>query len=70
MTSWFGLRVIDNAPINPGAPLLEGPFPDYQAAKAARERSRARDMQHTSIFSAPDASAAYEQLARETWTQL
>ncbi|MGM0951342.1 MAG: hypothetical protein ACQEW7_00035 [Pseudomonadota bacterium] len=68
MSYWFAYRVHQKGiDLNPGTPILEGPFDSHGSAKQVKESIHGSDMQKTSIFLADSKEKAEEQLARETW---
>lgn len=70
MSYWFAYRVYHKEiDLNPGSPILEGPFDTYKDAKKEKEKEniRGNDMQKTAIFPAENREEAEMKLAKETW---
>lgn len=68
LSYWFAYRVYQKGiDLEPGTPVLEGPFKSYESAKQEKESIRGSDMQKTSIFPADSKEKAEEKLPGETW---
>lgn len=68
LSYWFAYRVFDEQiDLEPGAPVLEGPFPTYDEAKAQKLSYRGTDLQKTSVFFAASRVDAEKQIEIETW---
>lgn len=67
---WVGYRVVELDGSNPGRPCLLGPFNSYHEAKKAKEGNRARDMEHTAVFTADSKEEALELLQKEPFSRL
>lgn len=70
MNHWFGFRVIELDGSNPGNKCLSGPFSSYEEAKREKQRSRARDMEQTAIFTAQSKKEAEVMLENEPFSRL
>jgi hypothetical protein len=68
LSYWFAYRVFDKQiDLEPGASVLEGPFPTYDEAKTRKLSRLGADLQKTSIFSAASREDAEEHIGVETW---
>ena len=70
MNYWYGYRVVELDGTNPGRKCLSGPFSTYDNAKLDKEKYRARDMEHTAIFSAESKESADSKLDSESFNRL
>lgn len=68
MSYWFAYRVFDkNIDIDPGAPVLNGPYKTYDEAKSKKLSYSGSDLQKTSIFSAVSKEDAEKKIESEKW---
>lgn len=70
MKYWYGFRVIELDGSNPGSKCLSESFNSYNEAKNSKQKSKARDMEHTRIFSTTSKGAAKEILLNEQFSKL